>query len=215
MTTLKADFPSHAAFAHAAWLLRCEIPAMEAFAKVEAGPEGAFLDAGGRTEPVILFERHVFRRLTGGRFDAVRVKDAAGKNLSVPWALVSDSKPSYLDKSYGPSSQQHRRLQAAVACDRDAALQSASWGLFQIMGFNHATCGYPELQRFITAMYREVDDHLRAFVMFIRHNEKLTDALREKNWPVATDIYNGRDGRKNGYHLKLAKAYEHFAKGHA
>ena len=191
----RVDFPSADAFAHAAWLLRCEIPAMRAFAEVEAGHEGAFYDSG---EPVILFERHHFYRLTHGRHAGARVP-----GVSADWARICERTPG----GYGPSSQQHLRLQAAAALDRDAALRSASWGLFQIMGSNHASCGYPKLQRFITAMYREVDDHLRAFVMFIRHNEQLTDALRARDWPTAARLYNGPLFARNQYDHKLAAAY--------
>lgn len=195
----KADFPSPEAFGHAAWLLRCEVAAIRAFATVEAGGEGAFFDSG---EPVILFERHHFYKF------APRYKGALVPGVTGDWKRICEPTPG----GYGPSSKQHLRLQAAAALDREAALKSASWGLFQIMGSNHAACGYPNLQRFITAMYREVDDHLRAFVMFIRHNETLTDALRAKDWATAARLYNGPMFARNKYDQKMATAYATHAK---
>jgi hypothetical protein len=184
---MKADFPSDEAYAHAAWFLMAETRAMKAFATVEAGPEGAFLDTG---EPVILFERHIFSRLTERRFDRI------APDISNPIA-----------GGYGKYSEQHARLQKAVSLDHDAALKSASWGLFQVMGFNHTVVGFPDLQRFINAMYRSVDDHLRAFVMFIRSNPNLVDALRAKDWSRSALYYNGTGFARNKYDEKLTIAY--------
>lgn len=196
----KADFPSAEAYAFAAWLLGCEPRAMQAVAIVEAGKEGAFLPTD---EPVVLFERHLFNRLTDGRHVGARVPLLPGENHE-PWHVIAW--PSW--GGYGPYSVQHRRLQAAVALDRDAALKSSSWGLFQILGSNHAACGYPELQRFVTAMYRSVDDHLRAFVQFIRHDKRLVDAIRARNWPAFARVYNGPLFAKHGYERRLAAAYD-------
>jgi hypothetical protein len=197
---MKADFPTPRAFESAAWLLRCDVPAIRAFAEVEAGREGAYYDDG---QPVILFERHHFHKHTHGKFTGARVP-----GVSHEWARICEPTPG----GYGPSSQQHTRLQAAAALNREAALRSASWGLFQLMGSNHAACGYPNLQRFITAMYREVDDHLRAFVMFIRHNELLTDALRNHDWDTAARLYNGPLYYKNKYDTKLELAHARWIK---
>lgn len=192
---MKADHPTDAAYDAAAWLLMCESAAIRAVAEVEAGPEGAFLDSG---EPVILFERHIFSRLTGREHDGAK---APGVPASA--AVISAPKGG----GYGPYSAQHKRLQAAAALNRPAALRSASWGLYQILGTNHAACGYPSLQRFITAMYRSVDDHLRAFVMFIRHDERLVDAIRDRDWPTFARIYNGPGYARNRYDAKMAAAY--------
>lgn len=193
----KADHPTPEAYTAAAWLLRCEVNAVRAVGLIEAGVQGAFLETG---EPVILFERHVFDRRTGGRFRGATVAGAENES----WGLVSWPNPG----GYGPTRVQHRRLAAAVALDRDAALESASWGLFQILGENHEQCGYPELQRFITAMYRSVDDHLRAFVQFIRHDARLVDAIRARDWRAFARIYNGPAFESHNYHGRLAEAYE-------
>lgn len=185
---MKADFPSDAAYASAAWFLMCEEKVIRAFAKVESGTEGAFLDTG---EPVILFERHVFSRLTH------RVYDEVAPAISNP-----------IQGGYGKYSEQHSRLRLAASLNHDAAMMSASWGLFQIMGENCKLAGYSDLQRFINAMYRSADDHMRAFVMFIRSNSNLVDALRTKDWPKAALYYNGTGFRKNKYDEKLKTEYE-------
>lgn len=192
---VKSDHPSELAYQSAAWLLRCEVRAIKAVAKVEVGPEGAFIDATG--EPVILYERHVFNRLTAGRHGGYRAPGLPGA-----YSLLSSSKPG----GYGPVSVQHARLGAAVKLHKEAALKSCSWGLYQIMGENHKQAGYPVLQRFINAMYRGVDDHLRAFVMFIKADYRLVDAIREKDWGTFARIYNGP--KHKNYDVRMARAYE-------
>lgn len=189
---MKARFPTNEAYAAAAWMLMAEPRSLQAVGTVEAGPLGGFLPDD---RPVVLFERHLFSRLTHGKFDHDH------PDLSNPVA-----------GGYGPGGRfQHERLAAAAVLDRDAALKSASWGLFQILGLNHELAGFPELQRFINAMYRSVDDHLRALVMFIRYDARLVDAIRAKDWVTFARIYNGPQFQRNQYAEKLAAAYEMLA----
>lgn len=199
LPTPKADRPGDEAYAAAAWMLLAEPRALKAIAKVEAGPEGAFLLTG---EPVILFERHVFHRLTQGKFDG--------------HPDISNAQPS---TKYGPYSAQHGRLQEAVKLDKIAAFKSASWGLFQIMGENHGAAGFRDLspgdgsgvQRFVNAMYRSADDHLRALVMFLQNDSRLIGALRSKNWAAFAYVYNGPNYERFQYDQKIAAAYEALA----
>ena len=193
---LKATKPSGVAYISAAWLLGVQPEALQAVAEVEAGPFGAFLDNG---EPVILYERHIFHRLTNGRFAGAL---APG---DFPREVSELSNPSA--GGYGAVSIQHAKLAAAVRLDREAALKACSWGLFQILGLNHAEAGHPSLQAFVNAMYRSVDEHLRALVMYLRHDFRLVDALRSHEWAEFARLYNGPAYQKNHYDAKLAAAY--------
>lgn len=172
-------------FVRAANVLRCDVAAIRAVCQVEA-PGGGFL-ADGR--PRILFERHQFSKRTTGRWDA--------------------SNPDISNRQRGGylgGAAEHDRLARAAALDRDAALQSASWGRFQIMGFNHEACGFDTLQAFINAMYRSEGDQLDAFVGFIQ-SEGLADELRDRRWTDFARRYNGPDFAANRYDTKLAAAY--------
>lgn len=178
-------------FVDAAAILNCTVAAIKAVAEVESSG-GGFLSTG---EPKILFERHIFSGRTKRIFD----KTNPG---------VSDPTPG----GYGPVSVQHKRLQEAVVLDRNAALMSASWGKFQIMGFNYALAGFNSLQEFITAMYQSERNHLIAFINFIKHTS-LDDELRELRWADFARKYNGPQYAKNKYDTKLAAAYEKFSVG--
>lgn len=191
---VKPDWPTQSAYITNARLLGLDPAILQAFAEVEAGIEGGFLESG---EPVILFERHHFHRYTSGQFDGVRVPD-----LPDSVSLISHSKPG----GYGSTRIQHHKLASAAALDRDAALKSASWGLFQILGSNWRQCRFSTLQSFINAMYRSVDDHLWALTNFIQADARLLKALRGKQWTDAARIYNGP--RQKGYDVRLKHAYE-------
>jgi hypothetical protein len=170
--------------------LDCEVATIKAVAEVESQGDG-FLPTG---EPVILFEAHIFDRLTKGKFRAL-------------YPNISSSR--WNRELYGPTGKQHIRLAQAVSLDREAALQSASYGKFQIMGFNWKVCGYSSLQSFINAMYRSERDHLDAFIGYVM-GRKLDDELRRKDWAGFAFGYNGSGYSANKYDVKLAKAYKAF-----
>ena len=107
--------------------LMVEEAALHAVAAVESSGSG-FL-APPSDLPKVLFEGHAFHRLTQGRFDDVE------PTLSFPkW-----TKEHYAGSALG----EWKRLERAKELDRAAALQSASWGMFQIMGFNYAIWAFP------------------------------------------------------------------------
>ena len=180
-----ADPPRLAAadFAAAAATLGCEVAAIQAVAEVETRTN-AFDDQG---RPTILFERHWFSRYTNG------VYDAADPDISNPVA-----------GGYGKSSAQYGRLERAMALDHAAALKSASWGRFQIMGGNHAAAGFTTVDGFVAAMYASEKEHLRAFVGFIESNAAMHRALRDKDWAEFASRYNGPNYKANDYDTKLA-----------
>ena len=177
-------------YIEAAALLKCEVAAVKAVKEVESKGNG-FLPTG---EPIILFERHIFHRLTKGKYSKTH-------------PLISNPKPG----GYGSVASQHSRLAEAVTLDRNAALQSASWGLFQCMGFNFSVCGYKTLQSFITAMYKNEREHLLAFCNFVINN-RLNDELQRKDWAGFARGYNGANYRINKYDEKLSKAYNKYSK---
>lgn len=169
------------------------VAAVRAVAEVEVQGD-ATLPTG---EPKILFERHYFRKFTGGKFNATH------PDLSGP----------YKKGSYGAPSKQHARLAAAVKLNRDAALMSASWGMFQIMGANFKRAGYPTVQAFINEMYGGEAGQLRAFVNYIKNSKPLLAALRALNWAKFAELYNGPSYRDNNYDKKMQGAYTKWANG--
>lgn len=185
-------------FGNSALQLNVEVPAIKAVAEVESSGQGFLADG----QPKILFEPHIFWKQLRAR----------GINPALFMEENSDILyPKWRPGAYGPVSKQHERLERAAKINRPAALESASWGKFQIMGFNWKVCGCESLQDFINAMYRSEDDHLRLFTAYIKALH-LDDELRGHDWAGFALSYNGPLYRRNNYHLKLKAAYEKFSK---
>ncbi|CDF84272.1 peptidoglycan binding domain-containing protein [Pseudomonas knackmussii B13] len=103
--------------------------------------------------PQILFERHVFHRLTKGKFDAGN-------------ADISNVTPG----GYIGGAGEYDRLAKAIALDKANALQSASWGIGQVMGFNFKTAGYASTDKFVAGMVKDENSQLLAMANFIKEN---------------------------------------------
>jgi N-acetylmuramidase-like protein len=145
--------------------------------------------------PTILFERHVFYRLTEGQFFPM-------------FPTVCNPEPG----GYGLSgSYQYTRLDTATELDRDAALKSASWGLGQIMGENAGRVGYSDVQEMIDDFRHSENAHLYAIAAYIC-NARLSYSLQSHNWKAFAKGYNGPGFAKNMYDKKLSSAYRKIRK---
>lgn len=176
-------------FAAVAAELGCEPAAVQAVVEVESGPLGAF-GADGR--PIILYEPHIFSRRTERRYDA--------SHPSISYRTWDSSKY--------PRTQDARweQLRQAYALSPQDAVASASWGLFQIMGFNHNACGFPDPKSFVADMCRSEVQQLKAFANFVRANN-LADELQRKDWAGFAAGYNG-SGQVERYSRLMREAYE-------
>ena len=114
-------------FARAAEALNVEVAAIRAVAEVEAA--GAGFIADGR--PAVLYEAHVFHRLTKA---ARHRQGSPGRQLSSPRLDRS------LDGATGAA--QHNRIEDAAKLNCGRGAQGASWGTFQILGENHKAAGH-------------------------------------------------------------------------
>lgn len=171
------------------------VAAVKAVTEVESRGDG-FLPDG---RPVVLFERHIMYR---------RVRDKFG---SAEAQKYFERYPDLINPTpggYGKTAEQPNRMgRAAGLIDRDCALESASWGLFQIMGFHWESLGYESLQQFVNAMYRSEGDQLEAFVRFIKVNAGVHQALKRLDWAGFARGYNGPSYSINKYDTKLAAAF--------
>jgi len=140
--------------------------------------------------PQILFERHIFSRLSGGQFDATN------PDVSNPVA-----------GGYGPSgAHQYARLGQAYALAPDAAFQSASWGLGQVLGQNFKMVGFASAQDMVTAMCDSEDAQLASVVAFVQ-SRNIATALQNQDWAGYARVYNGANYAENQYDTKLATSF--------
>jgi hypothetical protein len=180
-------------FIEAAAALGVSVAAIKAVAEVEA-PKGGFLPDG---RPTILYERHVFSRLTGRKYDKSH-------------SDLSNEQPG----GYKTGAAEWERLNRAIVLDAEAAHKSASWGKFQIMGFNHALAGYLDLKTFVLAMHTDERAQLDAFCNFLR-SQKLVKFLLHRQWAEFAKRYNGKNYAKNSYDARLAAAFKKHSRAEA
>ncbi|WP_313314543.1 N-acetylmuramidase family protein [Stutzerimonas nitrititolerans] len=180
---------------------RLGVPLASVMAVNQVESRGEGFASNGR--PVILFERHVmFERLQANGVGAAQTDALAAKHP----ALVNRKSGGYIG-----GTAEHQRLAQAQQIHAAAALESASWGLFQIMGYHWQRLGYLDVQHFADTMALSEAAQLDAFVSFIEADPALHKALKARNWKQFARIYNGPAYAKNLYDVKLARAYEQFA----
>lgn len=179
-----------------------EPAAILAIAEIESGGR-VFARIDGRNEPLIRFEGHYFdRRLSGARRDAAR--DAG---LAHPQA----------GRIANPASQAARwaMLHRAAEIDAQAACESCSWGIGQVMGAHWAWLGYGSVEALVAEARSGAEGQLRLMLRFIAKAE-LGPAIRRRDWPAFARGYNGPAYARNRYHSRIANAYaRHSKRDHA
>ncbi|WP_223569375.1 N-acetylmuramidase domain-containing protein [Pseudomonas sp. BF-R-26] len=187
---------------------RLDVPLASVYAVNEVESKGkGFLDNG---KPVILFERHImYHQLSKVRQegdDPAELKHHADQLAATNPAIVNSKAG-----GYAGGTAEHQRLATARLIDDTAALESASWGAFQIMGFHWKRLGYASVQDFVTSMSASESQQFDAFVRFIETDPVLYKALKARKWAEFAKLYNGPDYQRNLYDIKLQRAFERHA----
>lgn len=165
--------------------LGCTEKQLRAVALVESS--GGGFDPQGR--PKILYERHLFHRLTEGRWSPAPFSQSAGGG--------------YRESSWA-------KLLAACAHDPDAAFGAGSWGKFQVLGLHWSRLGYESSFALARSTVDSEAAHYELLLRYIFANG-LADAMRAISIDPETcrafaKGYNGPAYAKLGYHQKLARA---------
>ena len=192
---LKSRFLSENDLKAVANELGVELAVIKAVNEVESNGQG-FLG----NKPKILFEGHVFwRQLKKNGLDP---KDHVSGNENILYR-------SWTREHYFGGAREHERLDKAKKIHENAALESASWGLFQIMGYHWKSLGYKSVKDFVRLMNKSEGEHLKAFGRFIVANN-LSKYLKSRDWANFARRYNGPGYKKNRYDEKLAWAYNKY-----
>ncbi len=177
-----------------------ELAAVKAVNEVESSGKGFLVD--GR--PKILFEGHIFwQQLEERGIKPVLITNPTNQDvLYSKW-----TKTHYLG-----GAREFDRLEKASKLlpdpkVKEAALASASWGSYQIMGFHAKKLGYASVQAFVDEMYIHERNQLEAFGKYISVFGCLAH-LKTKNWAGFAKCYNGPAFAQNKYDIKLATAYQ-------
>ena len=175
--------------------LEVEPAALKAVWKVETGGRGGFLP---NDKPVILFEGHIFWQQLRAR--GLNPQNYVKGNEDILYQRFDKTK--YVGGVY-----EHDRLDRAIEINEDAALASASWGMFQIMGYLYKKCGCNTVQEFVAKMEESELSQLDLFIDLLKANSNMHNALKKLDWQTFAKLYNGPEYAQYKYDEKLAKAY--------
>ena len=149
--------------------LGADAAAVWALLAVESGQAGYLPDR----RPQILFERAVFHTRTNGRYDATN------PDISAPtWG------------GYTGGAAEYGRLAQAYALSPNDALQSVSWGIAQVMGFNYSPSGFDSVNDYVQGSCASEGAQLQAFSSFLKHTG-VAQALAQHDWNSVALHYNG------------------------
>ena len=164
---------------------------MLAFLSVETGGKG-FDEATGKI--IIQFEPAWFKR----------------KAPYAPSGLWSLNK---IDRQ----KQEWIAFNDAYGKNRDAAMESTSIGLGQIMGFHYKRLGYFSVGEMWDDAKKGLDQQFKQLEKFISTDKVLQSAIRSKNWGMIATLYNGAGYKKlaqkygrEPYDVSMEKAYKVF-----
>ena len=177
--------------------LGIEKAALKAVVEVECSNKGGFLRDG---RPRILFEGHIFwQRL---RKRGIDPEALAAQHPDIVY-------PKWVRTHYKGGAGEWERFARAEKIHPVAAIESASWGMFQIMGFHWATCGCSSAEEFRGLMECSEADQMRLSLLFMQKTG-IAKWLKTKDWATFALRYNGSGYRANRYDTRLAEAYEKF-----
>lgn len=175
-------------------LIGCELATIKAVAEVESNGSG--FDTKGRIK--MLFEPHIF-------WKQLRANGLMPENLIKRYPTILS--PTWNRNLYGKTvDDRWKQFELACTVHKEAAYNSCSWGMFQIMGFNAKKAGFKDAIQMVDNFNDNEGNQLKGFAKFIIFT-LLDDELKAKDWEGFAVQYNGKAYKENKYDTKLQNAY--------
>lgn len=200
-------------------IVGCEIAALQAVVEVESAGAGFLPD--GRV--LLRFENHYWWRLWGRDSHEFLVEQSPKRIAfgigDTTWSFCAVKGSQHtghtvrfgagngFQKFHGDSILEWQVFDRAYHTDPAAAIQSASFGLPQLMGANFRICGYNTPEAFFADACESEYRQIRMMASFIC-GQRLDDELRRRDWKAFAFGYNGASYYTNAYDQKLKAAYE-------
>ena len=182
-------------FKVAARRLRCDESAIRAVSDVEARGAGFLWDANAKEWRIkILFERHIMYRL---------LEKKSGRDFALNKVKIYPDVINTKSGGYSGGNAEHARLAKARRIEKNLGLESASWGMFQIMGFHWQRLGFASAVDYVLTLSKGEPEQLEAFCRFIETDRRLLTAIRARDWALFAEVYNGAGYKKNQYDTKM------------
>ena len=177
---------------HACTNTQITLPVLLAIIDVESGGRGFDAKTG---KLLIQFEPHIFKRRAPGAEPGLwstNIVDVQSKE----WRAFND----------------------AFSINPDAAMESTSIGLPQIMGFHYARLGYPNVGAMWDDFKSGEEAQVSALIRFIETDPRLAKAAMSEDWHMVATVYNGAKYKelaarlkREPYNVSLEKAHAFYA----
>ena len=153
-------------------------------------------------QATILFERHKMYRLLIKKGNTKASVDALSKKYP---SIVNEDSGGHNDMT------SYEKLKIAKSIDYSCAVQSCSWGKFQVMGFNYANL-YSSPRELEKAMNMCELQQFKYFVLYLKKTNGMVDALKNKNWERIATLYNGPNWKNQNpeYANNIKRYYNQF-----
>lgn len=96
--------------------------------------------------------------------------------------------------------------------DPQATMLSTSFGMGQIMGFNHKAAGFATVGAMVDAFKTGEHEQVKGMLNFIKSNVNLRTAMKTLDWKKLAYYYNGANYAVNKYDQKLKQWYDYYEK---
>ena len=153
-------------------------------------------------QATILFERHKMYRLLIKKGNTKASVDALSKKYP---SIVNEDSGGHNDMT------SYEKLKIAKSIDYSCAVQSCSWGKFQVMGFHYANL-YSSPRELEKAMNMCELQQFKYFVLYLKKTNGMVDALKNKNWERIATLYNGPNWKNQNpeYANNIKRYYNQF-----
>lgn len=192
--------------------LGTESAAIYAVAKRESSGKN-FTTHNEKQVAKILYERHYMYRLLSSKYGELFAK----KKMELKPYLVNNSSGRYVYNSEGIKEANEEiasleKFDKAKEIDEDSAIQSCSWGAFQVMGeyYHHSYKTPKDLEKAMNMCEKQQLSYFKTYLLKVK--SKAHKALQDKNWENFTYWYNGSNWKANNstYPTDMAKYYEEY-----
>ena len=184
-----------------------------AFIQVESAGKGF----DSRTKKIMIqFEPSWFKKKASAEFKYYQELLKKSNHTDLEKQYIKDWKEVLANKVL-VQSKEWPAFNKAFKINPDAAMESTSIGLGQIMGFHYKRLGY----RTVGAMWDDAkkgeDRQIWQMLKFLDTDTRMKKAIKDKNWHLIATYYNGsgyqalakRLGREP-YNISMEKAYNKF-----
>lgn len=188
-------------------VLQAECSSSPFFQEGKASPQFN-IPLGGK--PKILFEPHVWWKRLALSNPAI-LQSQSPEAVSLRGDLSDILYQTWGERKYGSQPAQYDRLHRAMAVDRTSAVESVSYGAFQVMGYHWQPLGWESAESFYEDMMEGgLEAHAKAFIKYVQALNLVRHIRPDAppDFAAFAKGYNGEGYRKNKYDVKMAQYYK-------